>query len=415
MTVKLLKGGLWRGFGGARLLGGSSAPPGPVLPRLSPWVMQKAGGMDIASSTVSGLRVYSHRIYNLDPEPIPEIVFEMASISADAAPVIGMAISMGGSANNPGPGGWHRVTFNGGDVGAPFGAGTRQSPWLLSTDPRSIPGDWQPNQSMVIRYGVASGRWTYATRTRADEINWPNVNLGRSTTTDCVSTDELLAINPTWSSLNLGTSWYAIRTRRATPVVHIVTHGDSVNMGSRGTSSTSGYGWHMRLNALAAGKYFVSSFGHGGTNMDDAEARNPNILARHAPNAGVLMFPTWSGNGSPVSVADCDRIKTNILNAEIQAAAAGLKFWVVTLKPHGATISTAGEIEAYWHMVAWATERYGVRHIDLSSEPTLSADGGLTLLNSADGVHFDGNGQQAQAVAMQPRIVAALAAEGIIV
>jgi len=125
------------------------------------------------------------------------------------------------------------------------------------------------------------------------------------------------------------------------------------------------------------------------------------------------MFQTWSGNSAPTSIAGTESIKTIILNAEAQAIEAGLRFWVVTLKPHGLTITTQGEIDAYWHLVDWATERYGVRHIDLSREPTLSNDGGLTILGSDDGVHFNAAGQLAQAVAIKPRIEAALLAEGI--
>jgi hypothetical protein len=377
--------------------------------------MQKAGGMDISTTTVGVVRTYTHRIYNLDPQALSEIIFEFAAIVASASAIIGMAVSMGGTNNNPGPGGWLRVTFGGGNVGASYSSGTLQAPALLSSDPCVIPGGWAPNQSMVIRLTIASGSWSYANRTRANEVNWPNTNLGRSADGDYTSTDALLAINPTWSSLNLGTTWYGLRTKRVTAVPHIITHGDSVNMGSRGTSSTSGHGWYMRLNELAAGKYFASSFGHGGTSLTDAAARNPNILARHAPNASVLMFQTWSGNASPTSIAGTEADKARILQAQAEAVAAGLRFWVCTLKPHGTTISTAGEIEAYWHLVDWATATFGVRHIDLSREPTLSADGGLTLLNSADGVHFDGVGQLAQATAMKPRVEAAFAAEGIVI
>lgn len=44
MTVKLLKGGLWRGFGGAKALGGSSTPPEPSLPILSTTTYLCPGG-----------------------------------------------------------------------------------------------------------------------------------------------------------------------------------------------------------------------------------------------------------------------------------------------------------------------------------------------------------------------------------
>lgn len=380
--------------------------------KLSPWVMMKAGGMDMQASTVGVVRTYTHRLYNLDPETLSEIIFEFASLVGDATNILGMAISLDGTANNPGPGGWQRVTFGGGNVGGAYGAGTLETPYLLSSDPLTISGGWAPNQSMVIRITINVGRWTYGTRGRATEINWPNTNLGRSADGDFTTTPELLAINPTWSGLNLGTTWYGIRTKRVTPVPHILTHGDSVNMGSRGTSSVSGHNWLMILNALAAGKFFASSCGHGGTTLADAESRNPYILSTHAPHSTHLMVQTWSGNGSPVDIGDTERIKTNILNMEAQAFSAGLKFWVCTLKPHGTTISTQTQRDAYWHLVDWATTRYGVRHIDLSQESTLSSDGGLTLLNSDDGVHFNAAGQSAQATALKPRFEAALIADG---
>lgn len=44
MTIKLLKGGAWRGFGGAKSLGGSSAPPEPSLPILSTTTYLSPGG-----------------------------------------------------------------------------------------------------------------------------------------------------------------------------------------------------------------------------------------------------------------------------------------------------------------------------------------------------------------------------------
>lgn len=380
---------------------------------LTQWTLMKSGGMDLTAATIP-TRTYTWRVKNIDSEPISEVVFEFGSIHATTAPILGMAISVGGSGNSPGAGGWIRCTF-GGNTGRPPLQGELESPLMVGCDPIVIPGNWQVGQAIVGRITFGAGQQPFPTRARAEEISWPDSNLSRNADGDYASTDELLATTPTWSGLNGATAYYAIRTKRVTAIPHIITHNDSVNVGIRpvaSNNSASGYGWHMILNNLSGNKYRVSSLGHGGTTVANSAARNPEILARHGSIATHLMIPSWGGGGSPVSIADCDRIKANILEMEAQALAIGLKVWCVTLKPHGGTISSAGEIEAYWHMVAWADARYGVRHINLSQETTLSADGGLTLLNSEDNIHFNYAGQQAQAAAMKPRFEAALLAEG---
>ncbi len=370
--------------------------------------------MDVQSETIP-TRTYTWRVRNIDSETLSEIAFEFATIHTTTAPILGMAISLNGTNNSPGPGGWIRVTFNGGNVGLPPLVGSLDNPAMIATDPIVIPGGWAPGVGIVGRLSYGAGLRLSPTRARAIEIAWPDTNLSRNADGDYASTDALLAVDPAWSGLNGGTPYYAIRTKRVTPIPHILTHSDSVNVGIRpttATNSSSGYGWHMILNSLGLNKYRFSSCGHGGIAMVNTEARNPEILARHGSIATHLMIPSWGGGGSPVSIADCERIKTNILNMEAQALAIGLIPWCVTLKPHGGTISTQGERDAYWHMVAWADTRYGIRHINLSQEITLSADGGMTLLNSEDNIHFNYTGQQAQAAAMKPRVEAALLADG---
>jgi lysophospholipase L1-like esterase len=376
------------------------------------WRYYNAGGMYTASSTNATSFSYQNRVRNLDSETISEIIIDFGSIYSSGAPLIGAAVSFGGTGDLPGPGGWHRITF-GGQLGFSYPlSGSVKEPKLVSSDPIIIPGGLAPGASMLIRVGYAAGLVIAQSKSIATEISWPSNN--KRYAGDVVSTDQLLEQNPAWTGTSYAPSWYAIRVKRVTPKPMILVHGDSVATQVRpiaATNTSSGYGWIMRINEMTE-SYHIVSMGIGGSSMQDSEDRTPELLETHKDYITHMMIQSWSGNGSPVSIADCERIKTNIINMETAILAAGKKVICVTLKPHGGTISTQGERDAYWHMVDWANERYGINHINLSQEITLSNDGGMTLLNSEDNVHFNAIGQLAQANALKPHLDAALISDG---
>lgn len=376
------------------------------------WRYYNAGGMYTAASTNTSAFSYQNRIRNLDSETISEIIIDFGSVYTSGAPLIGAAVSFGGTGDLPGPGGWQRVTF-GGQPGFSYPlSGSVKEPKLVSSDPIVVSGGWTSGASMLIRIGYGPG-WVIApSKSIATEITWPSNN--KRYAGDVVSTDELLTQNPAWTGTTYAPSWYAIRVKRVTPKPMILVHGDSVATQVRAiaaTNTSSGYGWVMRMNELTE-SYHIVSMGIGGSSMADSEARTPELLEMHKDYITHMMIQSWSGNGSPVSIADCERIKTNIINMETAILAAGKKVLCVTLKPHGGTISTQEEIDAYWHMVDWSTARYGINHINLSQEITLSNDGGMTLINSEDNVHFNATGQLIQATALKPILDAALLYDG---
>lgn len=377
--------------------------------------LYQSGGMYLQTTSHPTVYSYQNRITNIDTETLSEIAFEFCSLSsaAGAAPILGMAISIGGSGSSPGGGGWIRVTFGGNNALTWTVDGSLENPSLVTSDPVFIPGGLAPGASILVRVTVGTGMWTYATKAIAIEVNWPSNN--QRSLGDYASNDTVLATNPTWSGSTYNPTWYAMLGKRTTPTAHILIHGDSLTCQTRptaATNSTSGYGWIRRINELANGSYHVSSCGHGGTTIANALARNPEILAKHSSRITHLLIQTWSGNSSPANITGTTSVKNDIMAMETQAIAAGLKFLVITLKPHGSTISGQDEIDAYWHLVDWATTRYGVRHINLSTKINLTSDGGPTLLNSEDGVHFNNEGQNQQAISAKPEFDAALLADG---
>lgn len=379
----------------------------------SPYRVYQSGGMYLGASTVTSAYSYQNRITNLDTETISEIRFEFASVQASTAPILGMAISLSGTGDSPGVTGWRRITFNGGNNGFSFqNIADIDNPEFISSDPLVIPEGWNPGAGMLVRLTVGTGLWSYATKAIATEIGWPSPN--RRSLGDYSSTDAALSATPTWYGTTYNPTWYGITVKRQSPTPFILVHGDSLTCQTRpvaATNSTAGYGWIMKLNE-ATEKYHVMSCGHGGTTLTNAKNRTPEILAKYKDRITHMMVQSWSGNDAPANVGQTSATKNNIMAMETLATEAGVGFIVITLKPHGGTISTADEIAAYNEMRSWCTARYGIRHIDLGDKVSLSSNGGLTLLNSEDNVHFNATGQAIQATEAKPLIDAALSAEG---
>jgi hypothetical protein len=387
----------------------AETPPG-----VTAWRYYAAGAMYLKNSTLTQGYTYTVRVVNTDPEPVSEMVVDLGTCLGDASNLVSLAYSVGGSGYSPGTP-WQFLRFDNDQTNLVFsGNGSINNPDLHKTVPVQFGAPIAPGGSVLFRYVLTAGLYVYSSGGFADEIPYPAI--GKRIAGDYGSTPELIATNPpdaSWSVANYSPIWYAIRFKRSTPRPMLVIHGDSVSAGARPTAAvqpTSGYNYCMRVNAMTD-KWRLASMAHGGTDMATSQDRTAKILAMHTEPTHFIV-QSWSGNGSPVNVDDCVRIKANIIAMETAILAAGKKFLVATLKPHGGTISTQGERDAYWYMVDWCTTRYGVRHLNLSQVATLSADGGMTLLNSEDNTHFNGTGQQAQAVALKPLIDAALAAEG---
>ncbi len=107
-------GALVSGFGTVTP-GLQGADSGPSIPAMSRW-RSYGGPMSLSSASNATAYSFQNRIFNPDTEAMDTVVFEFASI-VNVAAILGMAFSIGGSGNTPGPGGWIRVTFNGGSVG----------------------------------------------------------------------------------------------------------------------------------------------------------------------------------------------------------------------------------------------------------------------------------------------------------